>query len=196
MSGGAVGVDGSTPCSHNKRNRWIFSSSRRHQWRLCEAFTEAKGLRAQFCFFPVFPSCQPVSMLVIKQRASLFPPETPLVKLTDFLLQFFVLSISEDVCLKRKRRSSRSFRSVSGWRRASDRVISFTQHVCLASIHMSFMLPTHQLKQPQAPTKAFCLLFQARHGNAVPPSKHPRHRTKREADRPPSGTHPDPASPG
>lgn len=27
VSGGAVGVDGSTPCSHNQRNRWIFSSS-------------------------------------------------------------------------------------------------------------------------------------------------------------------------
>lgn len=116
VSGGAVGVDRSTPCGHNKRNRWIFSSWPRHQWRLCEALTEAKGLPAQFCFFPVFPDCQPVSMLVIKQRPSLFPPETPPVKLTDFLLQFFVLSISEDVCLKRKRRRSRSFRSFSGCR--------------------------------------------------------------------------------
>lgn len=107
----------------------------------CEALTEAKGLPAQFGFFPVFPCCQPVSMLVIKQRASLFPPETPLVKLTDFLLQLFVLSISEDVCLRRKRRSSRSFRKLLGM--PSDRVISFTQRVCLASIRMSFMLPTH-----------------------------------------------------
>lgn len=73
-----------------------------------------KGSRPSFVFFPVFPYRQPVSMLVIKQRASLFPPETPLVKLTDSLLQFFVLSVSEDVSLKRQRRSSRSFRGDAG----------------------------------------------------------------------------------
>lgn len=64
-----------------------------------------------------------------------------------------------------------------------------TRPVWLASIHMSFMQwKTHRVKQPRALIKALCPVFHSLHGNSAAAPKHPRHRTKQEADCPPPRT--------